>query len=149
MQIIRDTKRSFDLAEFLTRPLFAHLATVCEQGPRDSPVWFHWEEGALWMIGTPQDSFPKRIKADPRCAVGIVDFDPKQGRVLHAGFRGWATVEPFDPDIATRLLSRYLGPSQQKWDPRFRDLDQRNRLIRFHPKTVVLRDQSYTPTSGP
>ena len=29
----------FDLDEFLSRPLFAHLAHNTEQGPRESPVW--------------------------------------------------------------------------------------------------------------
>ncbi|PTX64984.1 pyridoxamine 5'-phosphate oxidase [Melghirimyces profundicolus] len=146
MKIIRDRKRSFDLDQFLTRPLFAHLSTVCEEGPRDSPVWFHWEEGFLWIIGVPStDSFPDRIRRDPRCAVGIVDFHRESGRVLHAGFRGRATVEPFDQGIATRLLSRYLGPDEGNWDPRFRDLDDSNVLIRVQPETVVVRDQSYVP----
>jgi hypothetical protein len=35
----------FALAEFLSRPLFAHLAHLSESGPRESPVWFLWDGG--------------------------------------------------------------------------------------------------------
>ena len=31
-------RASFDLDEFLARPLFAHLATASDLGPRDSPA---------------------------------------------------------------------------------------------------------------
>jgi hypothetical protein len=41
----------FDLDEFLSRPLYGHLAHDSGHGPRDSPVWFHWDGQDLWMIG--------------------------------------------------------------------------------------------------
>ncbi len=41
----------FDMDEFLARPLYAHLAHNGEQGPRESPVWFHWDGQAIWIIG--------------------------------------------------------------------------------------------------
>jgi hypothetical protein len=47
----------FDLDEFLSRPLFAHLAHASEHGPRESPVWFHWDGASVWIIGG--DSFPR------------------------------------------------------------------------------------------
>ncbi|MGP4074747.1 pyridoxamine 5'-phosphate oxidase family protein [Halobacillus sp. K22] len=138
--------RSFDLDEFLKKPLFAHLSTLSKEGPRESPVWFYWENGYIYIIGTPSDSFPQRIEENPGCAIGIVDFDHTTGKVLHAGFRGQATVEPFDKKIATRLLERYLGPDEESWDPRFQGLDDSNILIKFAPETVVVRDQSYMPS---
>ena len=115
MRVIRDGSRgTFDLEEFLRRPLFAHLATASEHGPRESPVWFSWEGGALWIIGDSGDTFPGRVWADPRCAIGIVDFDPRTRLVQHAGFRGRATVGPFDVDRAKRLFSRYLGGEDEQ-----------------------------------
>ena len=52
-QIVKNGEREiFDLDEFLSRPLFAHLATASEQGPRESPVWFHWDGHYLWIIGS-------------------------------------------------------------------------------------------------
>jgi hypothetical protein len=41
----------FDLDEFLSRPLYAHVAHDSGHGTRDSPVWFHWDGQALWIIG--------------------------------------------------------------------------------------------------
>ncbi|KGX87887.1 pyridoxamine 5-phosphate oxidase [Pontibacillus halophilus JSM 076056 = DSM 19796] len=142
MEIIKG-ERSFDLDKFLEKPLFAHLSTSSPEGPRDSPVWFLWEDKCLWIIGTPGDTFPLRIKEQPSCAIGIVDFDPGTGKVLHAGFRGKATVESFDSSLAKRLFTKYLGPNENNWDCRFKDQDPNNVLIRFAPETVVVRDQSY------
>lgn len=114
MKIIRQTGSHFDLgeeearrllADLLARPLFAHLATASDEGPRESPVWFLWEEGALWVIGNYRtDTFPRRVEREPRCAVGVVDFDPATGLVRHAGFRGRAGLTPHDPGRMERLL---------------------------------------------
>ena len=146
MRVICDRPRSVDLDEFLSRPLFAHLATGSQDGPRESPVWFAWEEQVVWIIGSlDTDSFPARVKAEPRCAIGIVDFDPATGLVQHVGFRGRASVESFDPARAKRLLARYLGGDVRGWDPRFRDTlhDASNVFVRFVPETAVARDVSY------
>lgn len=146
MEIITGNK-SFDLDEFMQKPLFAHLSTLSKEGPRESPVWFYWEDEHIYIIGTPSsDSFPGRIEENPACAIGIVDLDHITGKVLHAGFRGHATVEPFDKTIATRLLERYLGPDEESWDPRFQGLGNSNILIKFVPETVVVRDQSFIPS---
>ncbi len=134
------------LEQVLARPLFAHLATASEQGPRESPVWFLWEEESLWIIGNHRtDTFPQRIEREPRCAIGIVDFDLATGFVQHVGFRGRARLEPHDEERMKRLLRRYLGEQEQRWDPRFLAvLDDRDWvLVRFEPETAVVRDQSY------
>jgi nitroimidazol reductase NimA-like FMN-containing flavoprotein (pyridoxamine 5'-phosphate oxidase superfamily) len=148
MKLIRDRPRSVDLDEFLARPLFAHLATASDDGPRDSPVWFLWEDGAIWIIGSRRDdSFPARLERNPRCAIGVVDFVQELGRVHHVGMRGRATIEPFDSKRAERLLVRYLGAGREAWDRRFRDtlVDPDNVLVRFVPDSVVARDVSYEP----
>jgi hypothetical protein len=151
MEVIRDRDRSVDLEEFLARPLFAHLATASQHGPRDSPVWFLWEDNAIWIIGSREsDTFPARIEAEARCAIGIVDFDRATGLVQHVGMRGRATVEPFDPNLARRLLTRYLGADEPRWDQRFSTTITRPRaeqavLVRFVPETVIARDVSYAP----
>jgi hypothetical protein len=133
------------LDDFLAKPLFCHLATVGTSGPCDSPLWFSWESNALWFIANRNDSFPRRILADGRAAVGIVDFDVAKGRVHHVGLRGFATLEPWDARRADRLLRRYLGQQVDRWDPRFRATvdDEDNSWVRFAPDTVVVRDQSY------
>ena len=154
MKIVHHTGSHFDLDneaalslmnEILSRPLFAHLATDSEDGPRESPVWFLWEQGALWIIGNHlTDSFPKRLEREPRCAVGIVDYDVATGLVQHVGFRGRARLEAHDEERMKRLLHRYMGEIES-WDTRFVEiLDDTNYIfIRFEPETAVVRDQSY------
>jgi hypothetical protein len=109
-------------------------------------VWFLWEDDAVWIIASRRtDTFRARLERDPRCAIGIVDFDRERGTVQHVGMRGWATIEPFDPQRGRRLLARYLGDSTETWDRRFRDTlsDPDNIFVRAVPETVVARDQSY------
>ncbi|MDX6693689.1 MAG: hypothetical protein QOF02_1292 [Blastocatellia bacterium] len=155
MKIKRETGSHFDLPEdesrrlleeILARPLFAHLATGSEFGPRESPVWFLWEDEAIWIIGNYKtDSFPARIEREPRCALGIVDFNHKSGLVQHAGFRGRAELRPHDAERLRRLLSRYLGASLEEWDERFVKIlgDTDYVFLRFEPLSVVVRDQSF------
>lgn len=146
MEIIRDRDRSPELGSFLERPLFAHLATASEDGPRSSPVWFLWAD-ALWVIGNDRtDTFPERIRKDSRCAVSIVDFDAETGSVEHVGMRGRATVRPFEAERARTLLRRYLGDDETRWDGRFRATltDPENVFVTFVPETVVVRDVSYS-----
>ena len=155
MDIVRETGSHFDLGgesarelmdKVLARPLFAHLATASGRGPRESPVWFLWEDGALWVIGNYKtDSFPRRIEREPRCALGIVDFDISTGVVQHVGFRGRARLEAHDADRMRRLLGRYLG-EPGLWDSRFVEIlgDPDYIFIRLEPETVVVRDQSYS-----
>jgi len=145
--VIRDRPRTVDIDDFLAQPLFAHLATASDEGPRESPVWFLWEDGAVWIIASHvTDTFAHRIDRDARCAIGVVDFDRSIGLVQHVGLRGRATVEPFDAGRACRLLARYLGHDESAWDERFQATlsnPKHDVLIRFVPETVVARDQSY------
>jgi nitroimidazol reductase NimA-like FMN-containing flavoprotein (pyridoxamine 5'-phosphate oxidase superfamily) len=141
----------FDIDAFLQKPLFAHLATVCESGPRESPVWFLWEKGALWLVGNNCDSFPKRIRAEPRCAVGMVEFDLARGLLRHVGIRGIGTIEPLDRPRLHRLLSRYLGADETTWNKRFREavVDELDLMVRIDPTSIVARDQSYFSNASP
>ncbi len=138
----------FDLDEFLSRPLYAHLAHLSDRGPRESPVWFHWDGQAVWIIGG--SSFPANLRKEPRCAAGVVDWDPAAGRSPHVGMRGRAEVLPFDAAMARTSFRRYFGPDEADWDRRFDDVFAPGNgleMVRFTPETVVVRDQSYRPTS--
>jgi predicted pyridoxine 5'-phosphate oxidase superfamily flavin-nucleotide-binding protein len=154
MHVVENTL-GVDVGVFLARPLFAHLATASPGGPRDSPVWYLWDDDdrTLWIdADRASNSFTDRLAADPRCAVGVVDSEPSRGLIQHVGVRGEATVEPFDADRAERLYARYLGPDVDAWDPRFsayvRDPPETAAFVRVEPETVVARDQSYRPAPG-
>lgn len=141
----------FDVDAFLRKPLIAHLATASIEGPRESPVWFLWEGDRLWLIGSDRDSFPKRIREEPRCAVGIVDFNVSSGELRHVGVRGLGTVEALDQPRMVRLLTRYLGPDPTTWNERFREavIDRLTLMVCIVPVSIVARDQSYFANISP
>lgn len=140
------TEEQIKLREsILAKPLFAHISTIHNDEPRESPVWYLWEENQLWIIGNYKtDSFPKRIERNSKCAIGIVDFDVSEGIVRHVGFRGNAYLEKANNKIIERLFFKYLG-EYKKWHPRFQSvLDNKDYvLIKFEYNTIVVRDQSY------
>jgi hypothetical protein len=151
MKVMRSDRAKFDLDEFLARPLLAHVATASEEGPRDSPLWFLWEEQSLWLIAEiGYNTFQERIDRDPRVAVGIVDFDPRAGTLQHVGIRGTARVEPWNEGRAARMLARYYWKLEgyrgadvasfgtQKVTGRFP-----MSFVQVRPETVVLRDTGY------
>ena len=143
----------FDPEEVLALPLMAILSTLSPDGPRNAPVWYAWEDGALWMLSTEGASSARRIEADPRCAVEIVDYDNARGILRHLGLRGQASVEPNDPERFRRLLRRYLDPDPVRWNAWFVENVARieapsGRMIRLVPKSVFTNDVSYFRT-GP
>ncbi|WP_316015035.1 pyridoxamine 5'-phosphate oxidase family protein [Roseobacter sp. HKCCA0434] len=144
--------RPFDPDYLLARPLMANLATVDADGaPRNAPVWYIWEGGALWMLGTKDGSSARRIAANPQVAVEIVDFRRDDGILLHLGLRGRARIEPNDADRFRRLLANYLGADD--WNPWFVDTiaridDPDGRFIRLVPDSTFTNNVSYFRT-GP
>jgi hypothetical protein len=143
----------FDPGALLAMPLMANLATVSEDGPRNAPVWFLWEDGALWMLGTAGSSSVRRLGRDPRCAVEIVHYDNARGILGHLGLRGRATVGPMAPPRFRRLLAKYLGPDEADWNGWFVDKvaridDPDGRLVRLVPESVFTNNVSYFRT-GP
>lgn len=151
MDVIENTLE-VPLDAFLERPLFCFFAQTAPAGPRLSPLWFLWADGAVWNVARLGGrSYPERVRQDPRSALAIVDFDPATGRVEHVGMRGEASLEPYDEPRARQLFAKYLGEADADWPEMFTDLEtDAYRLIRFDPETVVARDQSYpAPAGGP
>jgi nitroimidazol reductase NimA-like FMN-containing flavoprotein (pyridoxamine 5'-phosphate oxidase superfamily) len=148
MEIVENTL-PVDVEEFLRRPLFCFLGTTDAGEPRVTPLWFRWEEGAVWIVANDEKTYPQRVRDHPGVDLAVVDFDVRTGRVQHVGMRGTASVEPHDPSLAERLLTEYLGPEKGSWDPdRFgdpREWGEKMVMLRVVPETVVARDQSYDP----
>lgn len=136
---------------FLARPLFAFLAQQSDSGARVSPLWFLWEDEAIWHVARLEGrSYPERVREYPQTALAVVDFDASTGWVEHVGMRGTATLEPYDEARADRLFAKYLGEDPADWPSMFVEFDTDDyRLIRVAPETVVARDQSYPAPSGP
>ena len=149
MELIEDSLE-VALDDFLARPLFCFLAQRSGEGPRLSPLWFLWENGAVWNVTRLNGrSYPGQVQEHPESTLAVVDFEPATGRVEHVGMRGEATLLPYDHSRADRLFEKYLGDDREAWPETFRGLDVENyRLIRFDPETVVARDQSYPAPGG-
>ena len=146
--------RAFDPEDVLRLPLVANLATSDADGaPRNAPVWFHWEGGALFMLADETSSSLRRIARDPRVAVEIVDYDNGRGVMRHLGLRGRASIEILDQELFRRLLSRYLGSDESLWNPWFIEnvakiSDPSGRLLRLKPESLFTNDVSFFRT-GP
>ncbi|OSY39673.1 MULTISPECIES: pyridoxamine 5'-phosphate oxidase family protein [Pseudonocardia] len=132
-------RESVSTEEFLARPLVAHVAT---SGPTVRPIWFLWEEAAVWWITGDYSRLPRRLAADPDVVVVVDSCDLATGEVLQVVMSGSAEVVDMDLDRARRKLTRYLGPDPGGWPERFRAVLRRpdTRLVRLVPRrapTVV------------
>lgn len=143
-------QKDFEIENVLTKPLMAHLSTVENGAPRDSPVWFLWEDSCLWIFGTSKDSFVKRLQAEPKCAAGIVEYDLEKGILKHVGIRGIASLATCDKDRLMRFVAKYLGADEQNHNPWFIEnvVDPLNVMIRIDPESVVAKNVSFFKT-GP
>lgn len=143
-------QKDFEIDTVLCKPLMAHLSTVTNGEPRDSPVWFVWEQASLWIFGTDKDSFIKRLTREPRCALGVVDFDLQKGVLKHVGIRGIAKVHPVDQMRLRRFVSKYLGENSDTWNKWFMAniVDPLNAMVQIDPTSIVAKDVSFFKT-GP
>jgi hypothetical protein len=148
-RILRNKRAKFELDEFLSRPLLAHLSTTSEQGARNSVFWFIWEDDALWMIL--EEGFNNvqgRVRKDSRVAVGVVDFDSRSGFFQHVSIRGRASLEPWADDRAGRVLRRYYrhldGYVASPRRPGERTTGRfPMTFLRVVPESVMLREMEY------
>ncbi len=143
-------QKDFDIDTVLSKPLMAHLSTIDKDEPRDSPVWFIWEESCLWTFGMDRDSFIQRLKQEPHCAAGIVDFEVQRGILMHVGIRGIAKIASVDHERLRRFVSKYLGANSDNWNKWFVTtiVDPLNVMVQITPKSIVAKDASFFKT-GP
>ncbi len=143
-------QKDFDIDTVLDKPLIAHLSTVHQGEPRDSPVWFLWEGSYVWIFGTEDDSFIKRLQEKPLCAIGIVDFDVQKGVLKHVGIRGSVIIDKVDHKRLNRFVSKYLGSNSDAWNKWFviNIVDPLNVMVQITPNSIVAKDVSFFKT-GP
>lgn len=97
--------------DLLERPLFAHFATVREDGaPQVNPMWFLWDAGAgvIRLTHTRNRHNYRYVQREPRVALSIVDPDDGYRYVQIRG-----VVEKIEDDptgsLYRRLHQRYRG----------------------------------------
>lgn len=143
-------QKDFEIEDVLCKPLMAHLSTVDDGAARDSPVWFLWEDSSLWIFGTSADSFVKRLRAEPKCAAGIVEYDLEKGILKHVGIRGAASFASWDKERLMRFVAKYLGEDKQNHNPWFIEnvVNPLDAMIRIIPESIVAKNVSFFKT-GP
>ncbi|WP_026118049.1 pyridoxamine 5'-phosphate oxidase family protein [Nocardiopsis salina] len=145
MALPGSAEQPFDVEAFLARPLVARVATAASDGaPTVRPVWFLWEDGALWWITGSYSVVSKHLEADPRVSVVVDTCDLQSLEFLQVLMHGRAQVVPYDQDLARRKLRPYLGEDEAAWPTDFTGLAADARLVRFTPHRTVVRDLSKT-----
>ncbi len=141
-------QKDFEIEDVLCKPLMAHLSTVDDGAPRDSPIWFLWEDSCLWIFETSKDSFVKRLQAEPKCAAGIVEYDLEKGILKHVGIRGKAFLASCNRDRLMRFVTKYLGEDKQNWNPWFVEnvVDPLDVMIKVVPESIVAKNVSFFKT---
>ncbi|MDJ0396215.1 PPOX class F420-dependent oxidoreductase [Rhodococcus sp. G-MC3] len=93
--------------DLLTRPLYAHLATIRPDGsPQANPMWFNWDGTHIRFTNTSTRKKSRNVAHEPRIAFSVNDPDQPyrylevRGRVVN--------VEP-DPnaELFMALADRY------------------------------------------
>lgn len=136
----------FDIDTFLARPLVARVAT---NGPAVRPVWFLWEEDAIWWVTGNWAQLDEIVQEDPRAALTIDTCDLETGEVRQVIARGEIEIRPYDRDRAIRKLRRYLGTNINDWDERFDPgAMEDSRFARLVPDALTARDLSFRPSLG-
>jgi hypothetical protein len=134
----------FDVAAFLARPLVARVSTGHNVV---RPVWFLWEDETFWVLIGDWSGLGRRLLRDPVFEVVVDTCELSTGTVRQVVGRGRGEVVPFDTGRGRRKLVRYLGPEQDRWDPRFSlhgDPNDRGvRWARLVPDTLRILDLSF------
>jgi nitroimidazol reductase NimA-like FMN-containing flavoprotein (pyridoxamine 5'-phosphate oxidase superfamily) len=140
------SRRDFDVDEFLAGPLTARIAT---SGPSVRPMWYLWENDVFWVLTGAWSRLIDHVRTDPAVAVVVDVCDLATGLVRQVTARGIAEILPFDPPRVQRMLARYLGDTEECWDPRFRSYlhdepdDKGTVWLRVSPNSLTAKDLSY------
>jgi PPOX class probable F420-dependent enzyme len=124
---------------FLAEPNLARFATISRNGyPHVVPVWFLWEDGAVWISAYRSTRKAKHLLTDRRCAL-VVDVKKAEHGVTGVLFEGEAELfEADQPKVRQRIEQiylKYLGPEGiLDKDPQDWLASPENMLIKLTPK---------------
>ncbi len=150
--MVREQRRGRSIAmsaeerdSFLDGQRTCRVATTGSGGPHVSPVWFVWDEGALWVYSLTRSQRWANLQRDPRVAVVIdaghhyhelhgVEIEGEAaviGPVPRTGTEDLATPELADPEL--RMARKYFGSDKMTHDGR-------HAWLRITPLKVVSWD---------
>jgi PPOX class probable F420-dependent enzyme len=132
---------SSQVSEFLTRRLLGRLATASSEGqPHVVPVWFLWEDGAVWISSYRSTRKVIDIERNDKCAL-VVDIENAVDGLTAVALEGRAEVISAPTDDAKQRIERvyikYLGPEGVfEMDPQTWLNSPENILIKLTPTRV-------------
>ena len=122
-------------ADLLTKPTFAHLATIRPDGaPQSSVMWFDWDGERIRMTHTKTRQKFRNLTEEPRVALSIVDPDDSY-RFLEV--RG--VVESVEDDDEQASFYQSL---QQRYDNVYPIADAAVRIV------FTIRPEKYVAVEG-
>lgn len=126
---------------FLAEERTCRVATVGPQGPHNTPLWYAWHDGALWLTSLSRSQRWTDMMRDPRVAV-VVDAGHDYGELRGVELRGRVEVvgevprtgEPVADLAAPEQLfaDRYTGGTMVH--------DGRHAWLRMTPEKVTSWD---------
>ncbi len=102
-------------ADLLTKPAFAHFATVGPDGaPQVTPMWFEWDGQSLLFSTLKTRRKYLNARRDPRVTISITDPD---NPYRYLQITGEAVIEEdVEADLIAALVRKYLGDGIYPWD---------------------------------
>jgi PPOX class probable F420-dependent enzyme len=129
------------VADFLRGRLIGRLATASLDGqPHIVPVWFLWEDGAIWISSYRSTRKVIDIERNHKCAL-VVDIENSDEGLTAVVLEGQAELVSVPADSVKRRIERiyakYLGPDGVlEKDPQSWLNSPENVLLKFTPTRV-------------
>ena len=129
------------VADFLRGRLLGRLATASPDGqPHIVPVWFLWEDGAVWISSYRSTRKVIDIERNHKCAL-VVDIENNNDGLTAVVLEGQAELVSVPVDTVKQRIERiyikYLGPDGVlEKDPQSWLNSPENVLIKFTPTRV-------------
>lgn len=101
--------------DLLTKPSFAHIATIGPKGePQTTPVWIDWDGEYILFSQTKARRKFHNIQREPRIALSLTD---PENPYRYLEVRGVVEGVDDDPDNAfiNKMAKKYIGQDVYPW----------------------------------
>jgi hypothetical protein len=126
---------------FLAEQRTCRVATVGRNGPHATPLWFVWQDGALWLTSLSRSQRWTDLQNDPRVAV-VVDAGEAYGELRGVELRGRVEVVGEVPRTGEPVPG--LDGPEQAFADRYTDgtivRDGRHAWLRLVPEKITSWD---------
>ncbi len=104
---------------FLRGRHVAVLTTInADSTPLQTPVWYLYRDGLIYIRTSSQSGKVRNIRRDPRVSLCVQDERPPYRGVT---VKGSASVQPEQPQLSSKMSRHYLGAIAGFFYPRLRN----------------------------